>query len=328
LAAAVGAGAPASDAAVEEELQPTSSRTTLIVVGILGLLVIGVGAVAAIIMTLGSSDTTPAKPTVATSTVAEVVPTGSAALPHNPPPPPPPPPPVKPTKSKGTPPASKTKPTPTVPVVAPPPPVPTPTPDVIAVGPPPPPVPSPTGSALPWPDLTVLSSGAPMPSGKTLYRIACGAKATYTDELGNKWVPDQMFGNGKTWGHSDSASSHHDLPQNQKLPSKSPTVYTNQQFGQKFTYRLPVTSSKVTVRLHFCETYFIQGGLDQRVFDVKIQGQEVLTNFDIFKEASGGWKPIFKDFKGIAVTAGSPLTIEFITKKNNAAINGIEIFAE
>jgi hypothetical protein len=167
-----------------------------------------------------------------------------------------------------------------------------------------------------------------MPSGKTLYRIACGAKATYTDELGNKWVPDQEIGGGKTWGHTPAASSYHTPPQNQKLPGKSPEVYANQLFGQKITYRFPVASSKVTVRLHFCESYFIQDGLDKRVFDVRIQGQDALTNFDISKEAGGGWKPIFKDFKGVVVTAGSPLTIELVTKKDNAVINGIEIFAD
>jgi outer membrane protein assembly factor BamB len=53
----------------------------------------------------------------------------------------------------------------------------------------------------------------------------------------------------------------------------------------------------------------------QRVFDVKLQGNVVLKNFDIFKEAGAANKAVVKEFKGIKVE--NDLVVEFVPKVPN-----------
>ena len=57
--------------------------------------------------------------------------------------------------------------------------------------------------------------------------------------------------------------------------------------GATFSYTISglTPGANYLVRLHFCETYFTTAG--SRVFNVSINGTQVLTNFDIVK-ASGG----------------------------------------
>jgi hypothetical protein len=54
---------------------------------------------------------------------------------------------------------------------------------------------------------------------------------------------------------------------------------------------------RCTVRLHFAEP---EGkGPGERVFDVSIQGQPVLSAFDIAKEAGGPDRVLGKEVKGV-----------------------------
>ena len=90
-----------------------------------------------------------------------------------------------------------------------------------------------------------------------------------------------------------------------------------------------LTPRQFTVRLHFAEIDDIQPGT--RVFDVKLQGQTVLKDFDIAKEA-GVRTALVKEFAH--VKANETLTLEFVPK--SAAItpatapilSAIELFDE
>jgi len=89
-------------------------------------------------------------------------------------------------------------------------------------------------------------------------------------------------------------------------------------------------SGRYTVRLYFAETQDAARG--QRVFTVKLQGEPVLKNFDIVKEAGGVNKALTKEFTGIQVKEG--LQIDFECAKKDAGpletpiINGIEMIRE
>jgi len=89
--------------------------------------------------------------------------------------------------------------------------------------------------------------------------------------------------------------------------------------------------SKYTVRLRFAETEGVPTG--QRVFDVKLQDQPVLTSFDICKEAGGANKPLVKEFTGIAAP-NQQISVELIPSAANSKqpaglpiINAIEVAA-
>ncbi|MFC1717422.1 PQQ-binding-like beta-propeller repeat protein [Candidatus Poribacteria bacterium] len=82
-----------------------------------------------------------------------------------------------------------------------------------------------------------------------------------------------------------------------------------------------------TVRLYFSEPDDVKPG--QRSFDVAIQGQEKLRDFDIVKEAGGKNRPIVKEFKSIPVTWDLALTF---TPSESATgeplICGVEVIPE
>jgi hypothetical protein len=100
-------------------------------------------------------------------------------------------------------------------------------------------------------------------------------------------------------------------------------VYQSQRFGN-FTYTLPglTAGAAYTVRLHFAEFYWDAAG--SRLSNVLINGAQVLTNFDIFAAAGGKNIAVVEQFNAAANSSGQ-IVIQFVTVKDNAAVNGIEI---
>ncbi|MCX6909081.1 MAG: PA14 domain-containing protein, partial [Verrucomicrobia bacterium] len=79
-----------------------------------------------------------------------------------------------------------------------------------------------------------------------------------------------------------------------------------------------------TVRLVFAEPEDIRAG--QRVFDVKLQGREVLPSLDIVKQAGGSNRGIVREFRG--VKAVDALEIEFVPRSAKPPlICGVELIA-
>jgi hypothetical protein len=76
------------------------------------------------------------------------------------------------------------------------------------------------------------------------------------------------------------------------------------------------------VKLHFAEIY--NTGAGQRVFNVVVNGQTVLSNFDVFAAAGGQYIAVDKAIP-VNVTTGS-VTIQFVPVVSNPKINAIEIF--
>ena len=82
-----------------------------------------------------------------------------------------------------------------------------------------------------------------------------------------------------------------------------------------------------TVRLHFVETGGAAAG--ERVFDVRLQGETVLGDFDIARAAGGRFRAVVEEFRGIS--AGNTITLELIPKSDNVTstttplISGIEV---
>ncbi len=100
-------------------------------------------------------------------------------------------------------------------------------------------------------------------------------------------------------------------------------VYQTNRFGT-FGYSvagLPTTGS-YTVRLHFAEEYWTAAG--SRLFNVVINGTQVLTSFDIFATAGGEFKAVVEQFN-VAANSSGRVTVQFNTVKDNAQVNGIEI---
>ncbi len=103
-------------------------------------------------------------------------------------------------------------------------------------------------------------------------------------------------------------------------------VYQTNRVGSSFSYATPglTAAASYTVRLHFAETYWTQAG--QRVFNVSINGQTVLSKFDIFASAGGQNKAVVEQFTASADSSGT-ITIQFTSVVDQAQINGIEVLA-
>ena len=102
-------------------------------------------------------------------------------------------------------------------------------------------------------------------------------------------------------------------------------VYQSQRYGN-LTYTLPylIPNASYKVRLHFAEVYWSVSG--QRLFNVALNGAQVLTGFDIFAAANSNFKANVQEFNAISDKSGI-ITIQLVTITDNAAINGIEVIA-
>jgi len=85
-----------------------------------------------------------------------------------------------------------------------------------------------------------------------------------------------------------------------------------------------------TVRLHFVEPAEVKS--DERVFDVKLQGQVVLRGLDVAREAGASETALVKEFKGIE--AGDTMKIELVSQGGNETattspvLSALEVYEE
>jgi len=142
-----------------------------------------------------------------------------------------------------------------------------------------------------------------------------------TDRNGRLWRPDNYFMHGRL-----SAQTH------PLLDSPDPDLFSAERFGH-FTYAIPVdTRDRYTLVLHFAEFYFGSGapgngGAGSRIFKVMCNGQTLLDNFDIFKEA-GSFRELTKSFRHLKPSAQGKLNLTFEPIVNNATVSGIEVLDE
>ena len=132
------------------------------------------------------------------------------------------------------------------------------------------------------------------------------------------FVADEDFTGGAT-----SATTHAITTTGLTNPAPQ-SVYQHNRYGN-FTYTIPglTAGASYTVRLHFAEEYWTTAG--SRIFNVLINGTQVLTNFDIFATAGGEYIAVIEPFTATASSTGT-VTIQFVTVKDNAQVNGIEIY--
>jgi hypothetical protein len=131
------------------------------------------------------------------------------------------------------------------------------------------------------------------------------------------FLADQDFNGGATINHANTINVA-------GVTNPAPAaVYQSARVGN-FTYTIPgfAPGSSQTVRLHFAETFFTTAG--SRTFNVKINGTQVLTNFDIFAAAGAQNKAVIEQFTQPASSSGQ-YVIQFISVVNQALLSGIEI---
>jgi glucose/arabinose dehydrogenase len=142
-----------------------------------------------------------------------------------------------------------------------------------------------------------------------IVRINCGGP-DYTDNGGQKWSADMNYVNGVTFDYGRAAVSG----------TNDPTVYRTERYAATLKYSVPLPNGTYAVTLYFAEMFFTGPG--KRVFDVALEGQTVLQDFDIFAIA-GAATAIRRTFT-VTVTDGT-LDIVGTASVNNAKFSAIKI---
>jgi hypothetical protein len=143
----------------------------------------------------------------------------------------------------------------------------------------------------------------------------------YTDHSGQFWHPDDYFLDGYSSKNTPQIKGTSD-----------PDLFAAERYGH-FTYAIPVdTRDRYTLILHFAEFYFGTGasgfgGEGSRVFRVLCNGNTLLDNFDIYKEA-GSLEFLTKTFYHLKPSAQGKLNITFEPIQNHATVSGIEVLDE
>ncbi len=144
----------------------------------------------------------------------------------------------------------------------------------------------------------------------------------FNDSQNRTWEPSRYFRGGRSG-----------LLEVRVKGTNDPDLYDGERFGN-FDYEIPVDTGQYTVRLYFAELFFGtkydagKGGVGSRVFDVYCNGQTLLRNFDIFKEAGGPNRALVKTFHGLEPDGLGKLHLEFVPVKDNAWVNAIEVESE
>jgi hypothetical protein len=140
------------------------------------------------------------------------------------------------------------------------------------------------------------------------------------------FVADEDFTGGSTINHANTIDTNNVTNPAPQAVYQSARVGATQAsgVGAPFTYTITglTAGSSYTVRLHFAETFFTTKG--SRVFDVSINGTQVLTNFDIIAASGGENIANIQQFTATANASGQ-IVITFTSVTNNALISGIEI---
>ncbi|KAL2943351.1 hypothetical protein RDABS01_031699 [Bienertia sinuspersici] len=147
--------------------------------------------------------------------------------------------------------------------------------------------------------------------------------------------PSIFFASGQKWAYSSTGVFQFDSSANfvtQTIVSNVTGIYKTARLSPlslKY-YGLCMLQGSYTVKLHFAEIMFNDdhtfSSNGRRIFDVAIQGNEVLKDFDISAEAKGAGKAITKEFRNVYVS-GSTLEIYlYWAGKGTTAVPGRSVY--
>ncbi|WP_168216021.1 malectin domain-containing carbohydrate-binding protein [Halorussus marinus] len=159
--------------------------------------------------------------------------------------------------------------------------------------------------------------------GDTVFALNAGGSA-YTAADGTVYQADTNFDGGTAYDTTEQIGDTQDDP-----------LYQTERYGN-FTYDVPLEDGEYEVTLQFAEIFQGVAASDSpdstgptdgtnendRVFDASIEGEEVLSNYDIFAEV-GPLNATEETFT--ATVSDGELSVEFSTVYDNAKVSAIEV---
>ncbi|MEO1235693.1 MAG: malectin domain-containing carbohydrate-binding protein [Planctomycetota bacterium] len=166
----------------------------------------------------------------------------------------------------------------------------------------------------------------PEPPAESVVLYAVHPGAGFTDSSGQVWTPDDGFFN------TDAESNNFTSPPAIDLSDPSLPEGTDERHfrserwdpdsGEELTYSFDVEDGTYRIELYFADIYSGTQDPGDRVFDVEIEGQTVLDDFDIVDEV-GGYTGVVKTFE-VEVSDGQA-TVTFLHEVENPAIKAIRV---
>ena len=158
---------------------------------------------------------------------------------------------------------------------------------------------------------SVRSSSSSSTAGDLLvYAVNAGNSSAATLD-GVIYQPDRFASGGTTQTVSDAIAG-----------VTEDALFQSERYGT-YRYEIPVTSATYSIVMHFAELYHNAAGA--RSFNVSVEGQAVLSNFDLFSVA-GHDSAYEHRVNNFAVTDGK-LTIDLTSLVDNATISGFAIYS-
>ncbi|WP_246002324.1 S8 family serine peptidase [Allorhizocola rhizosphaerae] len=153
------------------------------------------------------------------------------------------------------------------------------------------------------------------------HAIDAGANGSHVDPQGDTWTKDLKYIAGQGCGYNGGSTT---VTTNRPIAgTDDPSRFANARRGM-YEYRCDgLANGTYTVELNFAE---IQGlAPNKRIFDVMIEGVEVVPNLDIALEADGAYRALSRTFT-VTVTDGV-LNIRFVERAgfNKTLVNALRV---
>ena len=170
---------------------------------------------------------------------------------------------------------------------------------------------------------------APADAQVVLFRVNAGGGTVTSTDSGPDWAEDSG-GSPSTYvntGNTFSTGNAIDLT-DPSVPAGTPeAIFQSERWDDspapEMEWDFPVTPGTYEVKLYFSEIWSGGQGVGIRIFDVQIEGNLVLDNYDVFADV-GGYKGVVKTF---LVSSDSNLDIDFFHDTQNPMIKAIEIIS-
>ncbi len=142
----------------------------------------------------------------------------------------------------------------------------------------------------------------------TTFAVNCGG-APFTSSDGTAYSQDTKYSGGNIYSTSSVISGTED-----------DVLYKTERYGNTFSYDIPMPNGSYEVTLMFAEIYHSSAG--NRVLDVAIEGNKVISNLDIWSEV--GKDAAYDEIFAVTLT-DEVLNISFSTINDNAKISAIKV---
>ncbi|MEL6910291.1 MAG: carbohydrate-binding domain-containing protein [Cyanobacteria bacterium J06598_4] len=174
-----------------------------------------------------------------------------------------------------------------------------------------------SGNAAGTAEVGSFSLNVSTPVDDGVIRINAGANVEGIDTNNKIWQPDTAFIGGQASTVNNAIAN-----------TGSDFIYQSQRSGNNFAYSIPVEDGNYSVTFHLAELDHNNAGA--RRFDVALEGEQVLDDYDIWQSTKNAFLEGTNTAKivqvsDLVVARDGAIDLDFTSVIDNATIAGIEI---